>query len=219
MQGGQHVPAGQGVLGADLGGVEGVQVLQQGVDHRVAHEVRPLDADALCGQVADRLGAGDQAQVRQLVGQAPVDLLGHGHVEAAQAGLHMRDRDVQLGRDQRGGDRRVHVAVHHDQVRRAAQELPFEARHECGRLRGVAPRPHAEVHVRLGQPQLAEEDLRHPLVVVLAGVDDRLPDPSGPQRLDDRSRLDEVGTRAEHMQDDHEGSVPDRGGIQGAAGQ
>ena len=38
-------------------------------------------------------------------------------VEAAQAGLDVRDRDLQLGRDQSRGDGGVHVAVDHHQRR------------------------------------------------------------------------------------------------------
>ena len=36
------------------------------------------------------------------------------------------------------------------------------------------PEPDAEVHVRRGQPELAEEHVGHALVVVLARVDDAL---------------------------------------------
>ena len=46
---------------------------------------------ALAGEVADRFGAGRQQQRRHRIGHAPVDLLGHRVVEAAQSRLDVRD--------------------------------------------------------------------------------------------------------------------------------
>ena len=48
----------------------------------------------------------------------------------------------------------------------------LEPLHHLGRLDGVAARADPEVDVRPGDLQLLEEQLRHPLVVVLAGVDE-----------------------------------------------
>ena len=60
-------------------------------------------------------------------------------------------------------------------------------------------RPDAEVDVRLGQTEVAEEDVRHRGVVVLAGVDHLLGDAPGGQRPDDRRGLHEIGPRADDV--------------------
>src|SRR5207302_1605620 len=115
VQSRDDVPVGQSVPGAYRLRVEAVEVPEQRVDHGVAHQVDPVDRYALRGQVADGLGAGREQQVGELVGDAPVDLLGHARVEAAQAGLDVRDRQPELRRDEGGGDGGVDIAVHHDE--------------------------------------------------------------------------------------------------------
>ncbi len=64
------------------------------------------------------------------------------------------------------------------------------------------PEPDAEVDVRLGQAELAEEHLRHPLVVVLAGVDQLLRDAQSVKRADHRCGLGEVRAGAGDVQDE-----------------
>lgn len=66
----------------------------------------------------------------------------------------------------------------------------------------------AEVHVGFGQAQLVEEDLRHPRVVVLAGVDDRLLGAEGAEGVDHRGGLDEVRPRPEDVHDGCQHNFP-----------
>ncbi len=116
---------------------------------------------ALVGQVAHRdLGRGQQ-QVGGVVGEHPVVLLGHPPVERAQARLEVRDRQVQLHRGQRAGERRVGVAVDQHPVRALlGQDRVEGGQHRAG-LHAVAARPDAEVHVRRGDRQVGEEHVGH----------------------------------------------------------
>src|SRR6516162_9463054 len=66
---------------------------------------------------------------------------------------------------------------------------------------GVAARPDPQVHVRLRQAKLDEEDLGHPFVVVLPGVHDPLVVAERRQGADHRGGLHEVRPRAEHVCD------------------
>ncbi len=82
----------------------------------------------------------------------------------------------------------------------------LQAGQQRGRLARVAAGTHAEVRDRLGKPEVGEEDVGHERVVVLPGVDDALPDPQLGQAAHDGRRLDEVGTSAQHVQ--NEGIFP-----------
>ena len=153
------------------------------------------------GRGCRRPRAGDEEQVGQQVGDAPVDLLGHRVVEAAQAGLDVRDRAQRLGRDQRGGQRRVHVAVDDHERRSDGRERALERDHQRRRLARLGARPDAEVDVGRGQPEVAEEHVGHGRVVVLAGVDEPLVRAPRPERRDDGRGLHEVGPRADDVYD------------------
>jgi hypothetical protein len=61
----------------------------------------------------------------------------------------------------------------------------------------VLARADAEEAVRLGEVEVAEDVVRHPRVVVLARVDDDLPERGSLfERAEDRRHLDEVRARA-----------------------
>ena len=202
VQGGDHVPAvAEAVGGAGRGSVELVEVGEQRVDHRVADKVHRVRRPALAGQVAKRLGRRAEQQVAQLVRQPPVDLLGHRVVEAPQARLDVRQRDAELRPGERGPDRRVDVPVQDDQGRRGLQELALHPHQHARRHRGLRPGAHAEVDVRLRQPELDEEHVRHPLVVMLPGVHDTLGDAERGERADHRRGLDEIRPGPEYVRD------------------
>jgi len=101
----------------------------------------------------------------------------------------------------------VTVAVDDHESRAHREELRLERGHHGGRLLGVAPRSHTEVHVRLGQVQLGEEDLGHVVVVVLPGVDEALLDGVVGESGDHRRRLREVRARPDHVGDESHGSL------------
>jgi hypothetical protein len=113
----------------------------------------------------------------------------------------VRERHAELRPGQRGPDRRVHVTVEHRKRRGAVEELALHADQYVRRLRGLRPRADPEVDVRLGQPQLDEEHVRHPLVVVLPGVHDALGVAERGERADHRRGLDEIRPGPEHVRD------------------
>ena len=75
---------------------------------------------------------------------------------------------------ERAGERRVDVAGDdHDvglDARAARASTPTSDRAVCS---AWLPEPTSEEDVRLRQPELVEEDVRHLVVVVLAGVDEQ----------------------------------------------
>ncbi len=145
-------------------------------------------------------GRRHEERVAEQVGDAPVDLLGHRRVEGAQAGLHVRHRDEQLGADERRRQRGVDVAVDDDAVRRSGPGRLCLERHSSAAVWAAwLPEPTPEVQVRLGQAELLEEDVGQAAVVVLAGVDEALLDARRPERGDDGRGLDEVRPRADDV--------------------
>jgi hypothetical protein len=197
--------------GGRPGGAEAVLESNKRVDHRVADEVHPGLGDPLGPQVYDRLIGMQEEQLGELVGDDPVDLLGHGAVEAAQAGLDVGDRDAHLDRGQHRRQGRVDVARDEDEVGLLGLQHRLQPLHRPRRLRCMGPRAHLQHVVRGRHPELLEEDLRHQPVVVLAGVDDRVAalGQAGAQGGDHRRRLDEVRPGPDHVEDPHRGaSVP-----------
>ena len=63
----------------------------------------------------------------------------------------------------------------------------------------MRPGSDAEIEIRPGQVEIAEEDRRQRVVVVLAGVDEALVDASGSECADDRRGLHEVGPGADDV--------------------
>ena len=145
----------------------------------------------------------------KLVGDDPVDLLGHRPVEAAQAGLDVGDRDPHLRRGQRRRQGRVDVAGDDDQVGPLVGEHRLEPLHHPRRLlrRGCPSRPRA-----CGRARARRAPRRRPPTSAgrSAGRCGRsVWRPSGrraPQRADHRRRLDEVRPRPDHVEDAHRGA-------------
>ena len=128
-----------------------------------------------------------------MVGQDPVDLLGHGPVEGAQPRLQVGHRDVQLDGRQGRGQRRVRVPVDQDPVRgQGRQGLIERSEHRPG-LGAVPARAHTQVDIGRRDPQVGEEDVGEHRVVVLPGVDDDVLHPGSSHGVGDRGELDELG--------------------------
>ncbi len=142
----------------------------EAVDHDVAHEVYLVLVHAFVAQVADAAVLAHEEVVRHHVGDDAVDLFGHGVVEAAQAGLHMRYGYAHLGGHQGGGQGGVHIAGHDHQVGLLGQQHLFELQHDAGRLLGMAAPADAQVKVGTRQAQVFKKDLRHAVVEMLPGM-------------------------------------------------
>ena len=101
------------------------------------------------------------------------------------------------------GERRVDVAGDDAEVDLVLEQDPLDADQGLGGLLGVASRADAEEHVRPRHPELAEEDVRHLVVVVLPRVQEQELQ-GGIERGQlpvDRSRLHEVRPRADDKAD------------------
>ena len=86
-----------------------------------------------------------QQECPDMVGQPPIVLFGHRPVEAAQPCLDVADRNVQLHRGERAGERRVHVARDDDEVRPELDEDALEPREGASCLLAVRGGPHLEL--------------------------------------------------------------------------
>ena len=110
-----------------------------------------------------------------MVGDDAVELLGHRAVERAHAGLDVRDRDPRLRRGERARERRVRVAVDEHRVGPLVAQQRRRARRACAPVCSVfEPPPSPQLDVRRGHVELAHEDRRQLVVVVLAGVHEQL---------------------------------------------
>jgi hypothetical protein len=141
-------------------------------------------------------GEGRPENVRQHVGDEPVDLLGHVAVAAPEARLEVHDWKAELGGDHRAGGGRIDVADHHQPVRPVGQRHLLVGDHYAAGLLGMASGADAEMVIGLGQAQIGEYRVRHVDVVMLAGVDQHgLEIGSGGQRVPKRRDLHEVRAR------------------------
>ncbi len=180
----------------------------QRIDHDVSYEMHAVGRYALRAQILGRVTRWQEEEVGQAIRDDAIDLLGHRPIAAPQARLDVADADVQLRGHQRGRDRRVHVAVHEQQVGLALQQERLEALHDRGRLLRMGPRPDPEVIVGRRDPQLLEERVRHTGVVVLAGVDDHVLYAPLHQRAIDGGELHEVRAGADDGEDAHRFTPP-----------
>src|SRR5690606_33016190 len=137
-----------------------VRDAQAHVGHDVAGDEGAL-GEALGGEVlAGHLGGGQQ-QVRGVVGEDAVVLLGHAAVEGAQAGFEVGDLEVHLHGGEGAGEGGVRVAVDEGPVRLVLlEDLVYAGEHRAG-LAAVGAGADGEVHVRGGDPQVGEEDVAH----------------------------------------------------------
>ena len=138
-----------------------VDVLEHGVDHRVADELDALGSDPLAAEVVDGALRVREQEVGEMVGELAVVLLRHRPVEAAEPGLDVRERNARLRRGERAGERGVHVARDDDRGRLPLEEHLLDADERSRDLLAVGAGADTEEDVRLGQVELGEKDIRH----------------------------------------------------------
>lgn len=177
-------------------------VPEQGVDHDVADEMDlllpyPFGQQVLVGKVV-----GGEEKIAEHVGTEAVDLLRHGHVAGAQAGLHVGHPDAQFLGGDGAGHGGVDVPHDDDQIGLFPQADLFEFDHDFGGLFGVGAGADLQVDVRPGHAQVDEEGAAHLLIVVLAGMDEEMADPFGicVHGLDDRGHFHEVRASTDNIQ-------------------
>jgi hypothetical protein len=115
----------------------------------------------------------------------------------------VRHRHPHLRADERAGQSRVDVADDEHPVRPLFEDDRLETLHHGRRLLRVGAGADAEVYVGTGQPEVAEEVVAHPRVVVLPGVYDQrreLPR-APPHRLHQRRDLHKIRPRPHDVDD------------------
>src|SRR5512146_1754680 len=106
-------------------------------------------------------------QIADRIGDYSVDLFRHCTVARAQARFHMCDGQMQLLGSQGAGGGRVHVTNdRNERWPRLDQEL-FVGDDDSTELLPVRASTDAERVIRLRQAEIAEENVRHDVVVVL----------------------------------------------------
>jgi len=148
-----------------------VQLAHESVDHDVADQ-KALPRNGLCRKVIHPRWLCDEQEVSEPVGLDPVQLFGHRHVEAPQAGFDVSDLDAVAPGNLRARHRRVYVADDDHQIRGDVPHDSLEAVGDHGDL--FLPRMGADVQVdiRAWDLQLSEEHFAHLYVVVLPRVDE-----------------------------------------------
>lgn len=139
-----------------------------------------------------------------MIGEHPVLLFGHRARVAAQTRLHMCDRDVELARRQRSRQGGVGIPVDQDAFRTFFQQHLFYAGEHPGGLPAVARGTDTEVDIGMRDAHLAEEDFRHVVIVVLAGVQQTFAQAArvlGANQAADDGRLDELGSGSDDSDD------------------
>jgi hypothetical protein len=169
--------------------------------HEVAYQADTF-ADPLGGEIGHSSRGRRKGPAGQVVGDEPVDLLGHPSVEAPQARLDVGDRQVQLGRSQGSGQRRVRVAIDEHRVGALGQEDWLEGDEHPGRRPGLASPADSQAMVRASEAELGEERAGHLFVPVLPGVDEDLLMTRSEGGLE-RCRLDELRPCPNDADDPH----------------
>ena len=108
----------------------------------------------------------------------------------------MHDRNPGLRSYHRACGGRIDIADHDDPIGTLLGDDPFVADHDPARLLRVRAAADLEMEIRLGHAEVTEKGVRHPGVVVLAGVDNPRPAPAGSrQRMVERRDLHEIRPR------------------------
>src|SRR3954469_9468545 len=105
-----------------------------------------------------------------MISQLAVVLLGHRSIEAAQTCFEMANRYVELCRCEGSCERRVDIARNDDEIWAEVDEHLLEFHEGATRLGSVGARADTQLDVRGGKGKLAEEDVVHLRVVMLARV-------------------------------------------------
>ncbi len=143
----------------------------------------------------DRLRRRAEQQRRQMIGDAAVDFFRLGAAERPQASLDMEHGNVQLRRDQCGGQGRIGVAVNKKSVGPVGGQNRFQRdQHAPGHI-AVAAAADAQVVIGRRQAKLTEEHVGHAVVEMLTRVDQGFLDARVPEGARHRSGLDELGAR------------------------
>jgi hypothetical protein len=164
--------------------------------------VDPRFGNAFAQQIGVRAFLRREQQIRDLIGEDAIDLFRHRAVETAQARFHVYYGHAFLDRDERAGERRVHVADDEHGRWPLAIEHGLEAPHDLGGLHGVRSGADLQIDVGVGYAERGEVLAVHFGIVMLAGMHKQHRDRrvSVLHRADHGRNLHEIGTRSDHAQ-------------------
>jgi len=180
-----------------------LQAVTERVDHDVSDEGNLVVRLSLALEVFDRVARRGEQQICQPIRDQAVDLLRHRSVVAAQPRLDVGNPDRKLRRDQRGGGRRVDVAVDHDPVGCLLDQNRLEPLHDSRRLHSMRQRADLEIDLRFAKAEIPEKGRRQRVIVVLACVHHGLFETGRDPRPEDRRHLGEVWASANDVQKLH----------------
>src|SRR4051794_2077479 len=105
-----------------------------------------------------------------MVGNDPVNLLGHAAIVTAEPGLDMRHWNMQFGSGQRAGESGVCISINEDPIRLFSEKNILNSlEHRCG-LSSVSSRTNSKIHFRWRHSEIFKEYSGHGMIVMLAGV-------------------------------------------------
>ena len=108
------------------------------VDHDVSHALNPIRPDTLVSQIQVGVWRWCPQEISDGIGENSIDFLGHGAIEAAKAGLKMRNRQKQLFGNDGCGHGGVYIAHDDDPVGPRKHAYILVCNHDRRRLFGVA---------------------------------------------------------------------------------
>ena len=134
----------------------GLAHAREDIGHHVAHDLDafgdPLPAKILSGE-----SGRTEEKRRDVIGEAPVDLFRHLHVETAQTGLDMGHWNIELGRGQGSGQRGVRISEHHHHRGLHAAQLRLD-RAQHGPRHGAMRAPgNPKMDLGLGNTEFTKE--------------------------------------------------------------
>lgn len=160
----------------------GRQEPDEGVDHDIADEMNSFLGNAFAKEIDFTVLGRREQNIGEAVGHNPVDFLRHGSIEGPQSGLNVTDRNQQLRADESRSNSGIHVAINQSDIGLAFQNDGLEPEHDLRRLRSVASRTDRQIEIRIRNLKLRQKHVRHVPIIVLSGVNQRLPDASLPNR-------------------------------------
>lgn len=196
------------VPGEDGAGTGLGKIFDKRIDHDIADKLDLGGGNTFAEEVFIAVGRRGEKQVGETIGDQAIDFLGHGAVEAAEAGFEMGDFDTQLGSHERAPHGGIDVADNDDPVWLFLEADGLERGHDVRGLNGVRTGADREIDVGRRDAEFGEEDVRHFGVVMLPGMnEDGLDLLLGVRlvvttdRFDERSDLHEIGACAGYDED------------------
>jgi hypothetical protein len=115
----------------------------------------------------------------------------------------VREWNQQFCRNQRGRDRRVHIAIDEHPVGALSLENRLNPFHHARRLHSLRSGAHFQVDTGTGDFEVGEKGIRQRFVVVLSGMDNHLHQPRAPRRSVHRGELGEVRPSTDNVNEFH----------------